>query len=309
MLMNTRNFRHKLEEGISRAKTSVYICSACIKKSALERICESMSQEVKDVRVVARWQLADILSKSSDLGVYELCRTNGWQFGIDLDFHGKLYCIDKQTFFLGSANITNKGLELTAGANKEIGVNISAEQVDLDLLSSFFKKEVIWLDDKLFQEITDHVSSIGPTQVAEKHSWPAHITEKVTSNVNTLWISDLIEATPEQLQDSSETSLNDQAILSLPKSTPLPNESLKNSFRHTRLYLWITALLKVENSISIGGIRQALHNSLLDEKRISRREVSTYVTTLCSWLEFMNEDFSVKQPNWTKIYSLKEQNL
>ena len=56
---------------------------------------------------------------ASDLRVYEVCLRRGWPLYVSDDLHAKLYSVDLSSAFVGSANVTRRGLGLAEVRNDE----------------------------------------------------------------------------------------------------------------------------------------------------------------------------------------------
>ena len=157
MLLDARGFSNKLFESIESCEESLTVCSAFIKLAALKSETFSESLINKGVAIIARWQKHDLMAGASDLEVYELCKKNGWKFGIDLNLHGKIFVIDEKEIYLGSANLTQRGLHIGLAGNNEFGTKIPAEQADLNKIDSFIQSEVTWMNDELFELLSNEV--------------------------------------------------------------------------------------------------------------------------------------------------------
>lgn len=309
MLLDSAHFSEQLFASISKCQLSFKACSAFIKAKALQDEKFTKNLENKDVVIIARWQKHDLLSGASDLEVYELCKENNWRFGIDLNLHGKLFVIDNQDIFLGSANLTQKGLHIGLTGNHEFGTKISADQADLKKIDSFIQSEVTWMTDDLFALISDEIQkSRKDKEPISSSLWSKMIDEAVNKPVEFLWVQELAFSTPSEiltLNLDDEKAAHDFDLLGL-NLDDLREETLKRAFKRLRLYRWMCTILK-EESLSFGGVSARLHSAILDDPKPYRVDIKNYNQILFEWAEFLSEDFDVSQPNYSQVLSLKSE--
>ncbi|UHQ53731.1 phospholipase D family protein [Microbulbifer sp. YPW16] len=307
MLLDSSQFAEQLFKSISSCHKSFKVCSAFIKLMALHDDRFTAKLNDKDVEVIARWQKHDLLSGASDLDVYALCKRYGWKFGIDLNLHGKIFLIDDTDIFLGSANLTQKGLHIGLAGNHEFGTKISAEQADLKKISEFINSEVTWMTDELYEMISNEVqrSKKDKTPVTSVH-WSRAIDEIVQKPVKFLWVRELLFTTPSDLLTlnlDDEKCAHDFELLGL-NIDDICKDSLRRAFKRQRLYRWMHSIVR-DDSLSFGAVSARLHAAILDDPKPYRIDIKTYNRILFEWAEFLDSDFEVCQPNYSQVLSLK----
>ncbi|WP_369157186.1 phospholipase D family protein [Candidatus Thiodiazotropha sp. LNASS1] len=306
MLLEGESFSQDLLNSISKCNKSFVACSAFIKSKALDTLLAGI-QDI-EIIIVARWQKQDLISGASDLEAYQLCKERGWKFGISQNFHGKVYLVDQSSIFLGSANLTQKGLNIGSLSNIEFGTTISASRADLDKIEQFLETEVVWLDEYQFKLLKEDIDSTErySNPISELH-WPDNIQNKLLRSVSYLWVHDLVFNAPQVLLclNLDETSqLHDFDLLSLDIDA-LTAGSLRSGFKRTRLYLWVISQLRQNQEMNFGAFSQALHNALLDDPTPYRKEVKEFIATLFAWLELLSDEFEVTQHRKTSSVRLK----
>lgn len=305
MLLEGESFSQDLLNSISKCQKSFVACSAFVRSNALDTLLADI-QDI-EVIVVARWQKQDLISGASDLDTYQLCKERGWKFGISQNFHGKLYLVDQSSIFLGSANLTQKGLNIGSLSNIEFGTTISASRADLDKIDQFLETEVVWLDDHQFQLIKQDIDSTERlSNPLSELQWSNEIQDQLLRNVSYLWVHELVFNTPQTLlclNLDEATQLHDFELLSLDIDT-LATESLKNRFRRSRLYLWVISQLHENQEMNFGAFSHALHNALLDDPTPYRKEVKEFVATLFAWLDFLSDEFEITKHRKTSSVRL-----
>lgn len=308
MLLDTSDFSRRLLDSIDAAKASLCIASAFLKLEALSKL--SHLDSGIDVVVVSRWQKHDILSGASDLEVYKLCKSKGWRFGISLNFHGKLYLIDREEIYLGSANFTLKGLDLTDVCNIEFGTIIPVQRADLDKIELFLEQEITWLDDLHFQMI-EHELSLSKDKQEPLHNskWSPDLEHALTTDVNFLWVHELLFCSPTDLLNinlNDSLQLHDFELLGLDIDSIDPT-SLTRQFKRTRLFLWALNQLRERLEMNFGSFSHCLHNALLDDPTPYRREIKEFVSTLFEWFKLLDNEFVVIQHRKTVSVRLKDE--
>jgi hypothetical protein len=121
----------------------IYICSPYIKKDALQEIFEIFkSKKTLKVNIITKFDLLDIVLGSSDKEAFELIfektNYNNWTVKTFIvnNLHAKVVLLGLQTAILGSANITNSGLN----RNKELGMAIYSGNSKIETIRDNLKE-------------------------------------------------------------------------------------------------------------------------------------------------------------------------
>ncbi|MGS4983289.1 hypothetical protein [Pseudosulfitobacter sp. RP-4] len=102
LLLETGAFRRELADALSSAEQEVIVLSAFVKLDALKWLIET--SRTSNLKIVSRWQPADLVAGASDLECFYLCEEADIPFGISQNLHGKVYIVDSK-IFIGSANL------------------------------------------------------------------------------------------------------------------------------------------------------------------------------------------------------------
>lgn len=307
MIFNTTEFYEEVLGAISLSSSSFVGLSAFIKRNAIERPRFENALHGKSVTLIARWQKSDLLSGASDLDLYELCRERGWKFGIDLNLHGKVFLIDSKQIFLGSANITQSGLNDRGTGNHEFGVQMVAVQADIIKLNEFISSEVTWMTDELYGILKREVDDSKKADLGScLTSWSSQVASLIFKPVKFVWVNECLFSSPESIKNKADISsevIHDRALLGI-SFYDIDDSSLRSSFVNTNVFRWFVALLTVNESLSFGGVTAALHASLLDDPRPYRLEVKRLCQILFEWAEFMTDIFEVSRPSYSSVIRL-----
>lgn len=307
MLFFSDDFTKLFLNAINNSCNEVIICAAFIKKNAISHLLEGIPSGVK-VIVISRWSKNDLLCGASDLEVYDLCKSRGYRFGINTKLHAKLYSVDSKEIFLGSANVTHRGLSISGAGNIEIGTRIVPEDTDLKKFSKFINTEVEWVDQELFDLISKEISEVELNNNSSiEYSWSEKILTRLNKDIEYLWVHDLLKKGPNEIQKLDFDDMNavsDFELLDLDLND-MSAEAIKQAFISTRLYSWIRSKVGFNNEVRFGWLTKELHNALLDDVTPYRREVKDFIAVIFQWFKFMPEKFEVKKYNHTETVTLK----
>lgn len=305
MLLEGVEFSRNLLESINSTKNTLVLCSAFIKEKAL---CHDAFEKIDpsvDVLVIVRWQKNDILYGASDLSVYELCKRKGWRLGIDLNLHGKLFLLDNEKIYLGSANLTQKGLHLGLIGNNEFGTCLDASSADLSKIQSYIAAEVTWLDDTLFKMISLDLVKVDSREMGFDLGWSSEVRRQLTKPVEHLWVQDLLFNPPEAVLRMNLNNLSlqhDFELLGLNVDS-IDNTIIARAFVKTKMHAWICGSLS-EGGMYYGEITKRLHDAVLDDPKPYRVEIKNLVSVLFAWAEFLDSKFKVSRPNHSQYLEL-----
>lgn len=282
----------ELREEISRhcanARNSVTIFSAYVKLSGLRWLNRHVPSDIR-VKVICRWQMQDLVFGASDLDCYPFCKKRGWDFGIDQNLHSKAYIVDHETIFLGSSNLTSRGLSINMSGNLELGTAIKPTALDVIRLQQL-EDSCCWLDDNLFakidQEVQPHLTK------SETLSFSESLMDQIYQPVEFLWISEIPHSAPLRLLDEEDADVQRDIETFEIVDRPITPEVIIDAFKRSRVRQWFFGLLEAnsEEVVRFGWLTAKLHDALLDEPPPNRRDVKHYTACLIEWLNFCETD-------------------
>jgi phosphatidylserine/phosphatidylglycerophosphate/cardiolipin synthase-like enzyme len=297
MLLFSEDFTKELTFGIANTTSELVICSAFVKEKAITHLLKNISSDVA-VTIVARWAKQDLTFGASDLGVYTWCQNNGYRFGVNSSLHAKLYLVDRSLIFLGSANLTHRGLSISGKGNVEIGTRIDPSATDIQKFKSFVDNEVVWVDDDIFRQLEAEVNLGKETHKESKNiEWSTEINEMFKRKVSHMWVAELLFSSPKTLQKpnfESPAIIHDFELLNLTIDN-FDEDSLKEAFLETRMYRWLRDTIGVDNEVRFGWLTKQLHSALLDDSTPYRSDVKEFIATIFEWFKFMPEVFEVRR--------------
>ncbi len=137
-LLTGTEARKWMQIGCSQLDDEAFFCSGFLKTDALRSFARFLRSGSR-VKILVRWRLDDILSKASDLDAYLFAKEQGWNFFMDMDFHGKVFFFPAKGIILGSANLTSAGFSLSEKHNLEVCTQVHDTPENRNFLGRLFK--------------------------------------------------------------------------------------------------------------------------------------------------------------------------
>jgi hypothetical protein len=312
-LLSAEELRVQLTEGLKGSTERVLLASAYLKQPALAWVKKNLKTTA--ATILTRWQPRDLLNGSSDLEAYEFATTAGWSFYVQQDFHGKVYAIPGHAIFVGSANLTERGLNLSGVGNSEVNIRAPATRENLEFVRQLFASAVL-LNSDVYERIKTWVEKRRKesTLVAEDVQWPLDLRGLVSSAALPLKLivdeclhTDGSAATGERPpQDEREIALirHDRSLLGLNDSSnrKLAIEQLRDALRRLKMYRWLVHRVSraADQQIFFGALTKGLHEDLLDEPAPYRSDVKRLLANLLGWIQRAEMgDVVIDQPNYS----------
>lgn len=303
MLLSTTEFREQLERSLKNANDEILVFSGFVKANALRWLLEQCGST--KVKVVSRWRKHDLICGASDFECYKICKEFDVDFGVSLNLHGKVYNADGK-IFVGSANLTNRGMAFSNNFNDEFGVGFIAGESDKSKLSSYLN-QVIWLNDALANSILSELEATSPGEQLNDLDWSESVKAQLSRPVRYLWMHELLFSKPEDLlafNSKDQHQIHDFELLRLDIDN-LNQEMLTLAFKATNCFKWLEQILHTEKSLSFGRVSKLLHDALLDDPVPYRKDVKQLVSNLYSWFE-LSKLHQISRPRHSQIIELLE---
>jgi hypothetical protein len=259
---------------------------------------ESLPQSTLKCRVLVRWRPADLIAGVSDLAAFGVLAEVGARFYVHPDTHAKLLSIDRAILFLGSANLTRRGLGLSQPHNMEFGAYFAPAATDLSQVDATFAKAVE-IDAQLVAELADWLTTQSPNEDIVPPLFPDSVRRALALGVRYLWVAELLLGpTPTQIANADALSAQARAILSVP-DTPTSVTDLRDLFVATRAFRWLEGQLQASGGLMyFGQLTQHLHEALMDDPAPYRADVKSLLKDLLSWsTQLLPERLQVDRPS------------
>ena len=311
VIQNSQTGKVWIKSSVSKGLERADICSAYMRSEAFKFFFEDLFGTNTRIRVLARWTLDDLLSQSSDLLTYELCRSKNIDFYIKQDFHGKLYDLAPHGILIGSFNLTNRGFSISKAGNDEAGVLIENNNDSSDYFDQLFQNS-IKVDDHLYEKLSSYVAeNLGSNEPSL--SWPDEIIQLLTPNfsdaMEKILVNECLACTYSDFMNTiSDARLHDMSLLSLEEKDCTDVIVIRERFKRSKIFRWFCAALRAEEGdVYFGRATALFHDQLFDDPKPYRQEVKSLLVNLLSWIEGLGiEEISIDRPNHSQRIKIKK---
>lgn len=297
-ILGTDVYRTALSNSIIHSQNSVTLVSAYLTIEGINWTLEKLPNRV-DCRVLSRWNCLDLVSGASDVEVFEKLKSRGYKLYILPDLHAKVIIIDGQKLFLGSANITNSGLKLVPGGNREIGTILSPDGEDLGLIDVLFDEAVL-VDQDIYEMFCAELQKLKNSREKPQFppKWSSDLLKRLRKPPQRIWVTETLWCnSPEDLIANIGLTDNEVAhdlvLLGLDVKSEIEERILRQSFLESRIWQWLKHKLEFapNREMYYGHLSAELHNSFLDDPKPYRKDVKGLLTNLLNWSTILAGDF------------------
>ncbi|MGO3407692.1 phospholipase D-like domain-containing protein [Marinomonas sp.] len=270
------------------------IISAFMTQPAIRWLGCLISNNKPTVQLIGRFTPIDFAKGASDLNVLRDCINNGYQVKALVNLHAKIYQIDQDTIFNGSANLTGKGLALVNNSNLE-----SCSAVNACEQSKAFINKIVESAFDLNLNMLDKMQGfLEQFNDADEVELPVVWPEDIIPQTTELFVSDFPLGKP-------GVNLNEYQF-----NPSLPFAQIENAkddfilastlFKKTKVYRWLNTQL-IENhsdrNLGFGQISRLLHDALSDDPAPYRQEIKDLQANLYFYLKlYASDEIEVYMP-------------
>ena len=293
----------------------ISVFSAYIRTEQLKEL----NQENKINRIVVRWEIRDLHQGASDLELYQYCKDNKIALYRNTRIHLKCIRNNRDEIFLGSANVTGRGIGERANMfNFELNsLNETTDFSDVLYLDKIVSKSE-YVTEELFQEIKKKVENLEDFKKQEEEYQKVDImTERKESDY--FLISELpmfkdVKGLYRAAQDIDGLSpLDRQCVshdlatydVSISKSEEEFYSELKQVFNNHKFIVKLKARIKEDERNSLGYgrvVRWITENITTVPTPISwELKEKQVVNILYEWICFFDSDFVVERPRHSEV--------
>jgi len=306
-LLNTETFRNLLGKALENSTQSVIILSAYVKIIGINWLKEKIGKKKIKCTIVTRWNNGDLAQGSSDLECYHLANEKGWSFKVLQDLHAKAMLIDDKTIFIGSPNLTGKGMSLVPVSNEELGIKFEAIDQDLKIIHQLVD-EAISIDDEIIKELEIWKKNLPKIEQPKIPRFPEIINISFKEKFNKIWVNNFPWCSAEYLITNSDKKkdniIHDLELFGLSnvKKSNLENE-LNKSFLESKIFNWLLKKIEIEDNkeIYFGRLSAIIHDGLVDDPKPYRQDVKLLQSNLYSYIKYFKpKNILCDQPNFSE---------
>ena len=312
-LLNTETFRNLLGNALENSTKSVVILSAYVKAIGVDWLKEKIGEKDIKCTIVARWDKGDLAQGSSDLECYYLAKENGWTFKVLKDLHAKVMLVDDDILFVGSPNLTGRGMSLVPVANQEIGIKVQALEEDLKIINQLIDDAVL-VNDTIIKELEEWKKNLPKIEKPKIPNFPQIVNDSFKEKFNKLWVNNFpwsnIQYLLENADKKEDNIIHDLDLFGLTniKKEDLEKE-LNESFLQSKIFNWLIKKLEAEENkeIYFGRLSSIIHDGLVDDPKPYRQDVKLLQANLYDYIKYFKPvNIICDQPNFSERLSLKD---
>ncbi|KAF7762848.1 hypothetical protein PUND_b0139 [Pseudoalteromonas undina] len=292
-LISSSELTYQLEKLLPSCK-NLTIISAFMTRSATSWLGRLISNNKPKVQLIGRFTPTDFAKGASDLNALRDCINSGYQVKALINLHAKIYQIDQDTIFNGSANLTGKGLALVNNGNLE-----SCSRVNACEQSKAFINKVVESATELSINTLDKMQAfLEQFDDADETELPAVWPEEIMPQTTELFVSDFPLGKP-------GVTLNEYQL-----NSSLPFAQIENAkddfalastlFKQAKAYRWLKKQItenQSERDLGFGQISRLLHDALADDPVPYRQEIKDLQANLYSYLKlYASDEIEVYMP-------------
>jgi len=274
-----------------------YIFVPYIKTRILEQLLEGIKGKVV---IVTTWKPMDLLTGSSDLDLYPLCKKLGMVLYLNNRIHLKVYSTNFNDLILATSNVSSRGLGTISEFNFECATHIqNIENSDRRYFAQILK-DSIHADDVLFREITIWYEQQEKIHVKDEFKEFIPIKQKDQFLISALPMTKSVQTLEESYEKLSNQIIiedieirncvfHDLANYSI--ELGLSNEEFKEKLK--KEFFSQSFIQKIDEFIQpeayFGRIKEWVQNNCTNVPVPSRRELTENVQVLLEWFEKLGE--------------------
>ena len=276
-----------LLESILPSCNELTIISAFMTQPATRWLGQLISNNKPKVQLIGRFTPTDFAKGASDLNALRDCINSGYQVKALVNLHAKIYQIDNDTIFNGSANLTGKGLALVNNGNLE-----SCSRVNACEQSKAFIDKIVESATELSINTLDKMQAfLEKLDDADETELPAVWPEEVLPQTTELFVSDFPLGKPDVCL--SEYQVNPSLPFAQIENAKGDFALASALFKRTKAYRWLKAQVsenQSERDLGFGQISRLLHDALSDDPAPYRQEIKDLQANLYSYLKLYASD-------------------
>lgn len=291
--------KEKIVQEVSGCKQSLYVITAFCKENGIKFLEENINESVTNKKILVRFRKDDLISGASDLSIYSFCKANNWNMYVRFDLHAKAYIFDQKRYVIGSANLTNKGLNIISNGNYEIASAAILSEEEACKINSLFNTAIL-MNDNIYEMMIYDLDKANYL-VNEGDQWRHDILKLFNDDIQVLFTFDFPAViSPKECEGRCIE------FLELPEDWSY--EQVKQSFRMSKAFVWLYTLVNNKNDeLYFGEAAMSLQNVIVNDPKPYRKDIKVLVQNLLSWIEELEiDDIIIDRPNYSQRIQIKQ---
>ena len=298
-LLTGADLKKTLEKALGNANHKIDLISAYITQPAIDWLDECIKDKPLDVRLICRLHPSDIVSNATNLSALQFALNKGWEIACLRCLHAKIYSIDSNKIYIGSANLTSNGLNIYGHGNLETCVEVDATVENVAFINDIINASIA-ISAETLQQMEAYINQFSSAESI------AHWPESILAETSNLWVKDMFWCNLSQDNITDYDKAHDTDILQIAVFSS-EDAIFKKNVEHSRPVQWLINRLQEQESkeLYFGTISQLLHNELQDDPAPYRKDVKSLVQNLLAYCQIcLPEIFEVTRPNHSQRITL-----
>ena len=308
-LISSELFELISEEISSTKHGRILFISPYITTSTLIELAKKIPDE-RHVVVVTSWDEMNLLQGSSNLDLYPFCDSRGWELKILNYLHAKAYAVEPSVLFIGSANLTRRGLLDKEPTNHELLYKIDepsredwyqieeivtkSRTVTEDLVNQYTN----WLAE---QQELPALPPISPfVEAVHQRAWMP-----LTFSPSDMWALLQSKHSTKQLVQVAQTDLEHLSVLLSSNQEQFMKGIARQYFSHPTVKSICDQI--GDEWMRFGAIKQIV-SELFRETETDRDTITQYVQAFYQWVEELDQEetFELGMPRHSQLIRRKQ---
>jgi phosphatidylserine/phosphatidylglycerophosphate/cardiolipin synthase-like enzyme len=281
-LISNKELASELEFHLPKS-IEVTVITAFFTKPAYDWFSKLIADNSPNVSIVGRFSPKDFIDGASSFEAVRLAVMAGYNVKLLPNLHAKIYQIDEDIIFTGSANMTGKGLSLVENSNLEACTRITSSLESKEFINKIINSAV-QINLCMIEKMEEFIRGIT-TEYAE--FWP----EKLVPLISELFVSDFPLSKPGTTHQIYRiNTVLDFALIEAYKDDFTVAQKL---FKKSKAYRWLKNQLIDNNSdrdLGFGKISSLIHDALTDDPIPYRSEIKEIQANLYKYISLYAMD-------------------
>jgi len=280
-LISNKELTIKLESCLPDS-TKVNIISAFITKPAYRWLSDLTKLNLPKITLVGRFLPKDFIDGASNIEAIRESLLSGYSVKALSNLHAKIYQVDNDLIFTGSANMTGKGLALIEECNLEACTKVTPSDESIAFIDKIINTSVELTLERLdkMQAFIEGLTFSTEPDVPE--NWPEDIMPKIQD----LFVSDFPLAKPGESCEIYQ--INPSLDFAIIESNKASFDYAQSLFKGSKAYSWLKTILlehTEDRDLGFGQISRMLHEALADDPAPYRRDIKEIQANLYEYIE------------------------
>ncbi len=287
--------------------SDLFIFVPYIKLDALQELLDK-NDSCKAIFV--RWETKDLIAGVSDLEIYPYCKQKGISLFRNTRLHLKAFVSSYKSCFLGSANISNRALNLDASGNYNYELATSVQNLSIEdrLYFSIIEQESTLITDNIYDQLVLQLPQKRkdfPDEGDFRIEIVAPDKDFLISSLPLTYNVDTLCRVYETMSFINDVELNcvthDLALYKLPFGLPIDvfRDRLKNAFFSHPFIAAFLQKVDERGEIYFGEAKAWVHANCSNVPLPRRWEITENIQVLFQWIIKLDTRYNTDRP----IYS------